>query len=457
MGLFNTKFGSGHKYPPKEKWDGISSAVHSALEVSRPYLFGSCVACLSDMPGVTILNREMNRRIEMAINVYALNSCLTAIALGNYIRREDSHEFVRVLYKKVLCYGTWDEINVFHERYEEHDNDDRMGSEIFMFWTDITTYITGIKAPLKESFHLSQCLGRYLMYISFIATSEAFNDKKAAERAHLAYDAELEKLTKAIPKVNKSPRKPVKKTNSKNRKSDARIESPTSSVKPKSTKKRPASSAATRKPATKKQKSKSKEPESTSFHQKTTTKKQSTERKARSVELTKRQIENLKRIESPPQNKSTKKKTVKSSDRLRLLSQHKTVSVELTERQREQIKSIGTTSSKTPAKKKTVKKRAAKTQRPAKLDSTKYRGVIAPNVPKSAVSKIKKKTSKKHQTKKSVQTKTQHRTSQFEGYELDLENTILTSYDEYFKEKRKEEWDKRKKDWSNWWKSKLGF
>ena len=37
-----------------------------------------------------------------------------------------------------------------------------------------------------------------------------------------------------------------------------------------------------------------------------------------------------------------------------------------------------------------------------KLDSTKYRGDIAPNVPKSAVSKVKKKTSQKHQTKKSV-------------------------------------------------------
>lgn len=453
MGLFNTNFESGYKYPPKEKWDGISSAIHSELEVLRPNLFSSCVACLRDMPGVTILNREMNRRIEMAINVYALNSCLTAIALGNYIRREDSYEFVRVLYKKVLCYGTWDEINVFQERYEEHDNDDRMGSEIFMFWTDITTYITGIKAPLKESLHLSKCLDKYLKYISFIVTSKAFNDKKATERAILAYEAELEKLTKVISKVKKSPSKPVKKTNSKNRKADARIESPSSSVKPKSTKKKSASSAATRKSVTRKQKSKSKEPESTSFHQKTTTKKQSTERKARSVELTKRQIENLKRIESPPQNKSTKKKTVKSSDRLRLLSQHKTVSIELTERQREQIKSIGTT----PAKKKTVKKRAAKTQRPAKLDSTKYRGDIAPNVPKSAVSKIKKKTSKKHQTKKSVRTKTQHRTSQFEGYELDLENTILTSFNDFLKEKRKEDWDKRKKAWSNWWKSKLDF
>jgi hypothetical protein len=64
-----------------------------------------------------------------------------------------------------------------------------------------------------------------------------------------------------------------------------------------------------------------------------------------------------------PKKSTKKKKSVKSSDRLRLLSQHKTVSVELTERQREQIKSIGTTSSKTPTKKKTVKKRAAKTQR----------------------------------------------------------------------------------------------
>ena len=73
-------------------------------------------------------------------------------------------------------------------------------------------------------------------------------------------------------------------------------------------------------------------------------------------------------------------------------------SVELTDRQREQIESIEATS----VKKKTVKKRAAKTQRSDKLDSKKYRGDIAPNVSKSAVSKVKKKTSQKHQTKKSV-------------------------------------------------------
>jgi hypothetical protein len=146
----------------------------------------------------------MNHRIQMAINVYALNHCLTAIALGKYIRREDAHEIVRVLYKKVLCYGTWDEINEFHERYQQHDNDDRKGSEIFMFWMDIATYITGIKAPLEESLHLSQLLDMHLMYISYFATAEAFNDKKAAEKAHLASVAELEKFTKTISKVKES-------------------------------------------------------------------------------------------------------------------------------------------------------------------------------------------------------------------------------------------------------------
>jgi len=181
MRFFDTLFGGSFQNTPREKWEGIIDTIHARLAEDRPVFFNACVELLSVLPDVTIKNRTMTPRIELAITVYQLRFARELIAAQQYVRPEDGNSFVSMLYSNACLYGSIIERNECIRRYLPSEDDDKKGNDVFLFYSDIATHITGNDAPVKEMGLLSSATIRQFALVSRLAVATTLGDRKTVQ------------------------------------------------------------------------------------------------------------------------------------------------------------------------------------------------------------------------------------------------------------------------------------
>ncbi len=187
MSLIDSLFGGSFQNAPREKWEEIIDTIHARLAEERLVFFNACVEILSMLPDVTIKNRTMTPRIELAITVYQLHFVREVIAAREYVRPEDGNSFVSTLYSNACRYGSVIERNECIRRYCPREDDSQKGNEIFLFYSDIATHVTGNDAPLRETLLLSDATARRFALVSRLAVATAFGDRKTVEELREAH------------------------------------------------------------------------------------------------------------------------------------------------------------------------------------------------------------------------------------------------------------------------------
>lgn len=176
MGFFDILLGRGFRNPPKEKWEGIVNTIHERLSEERQAFFDGCVEMLRMTPGATVKNMTMSPRVEMGIAVYQIYLGRELIAGKEYIPAAEQELFASLLYAIACSHGSPTERSELIHRYWPRQ--DNSGSEIFIFYSDIAQFITGLEKPAKETMMLSVSTISRFTVVSRAAFASTFGDRK---------------------------------------------------------------------------------------------------------------------------------------------------------------------------------------------------------------------------------------------------------------------------------------
>lgn len=181
MSFLSSLFGDGFKNPAREKWSGIIDAIHSQLAAERRAFFDACVVLLSDAPNITVKHRTMTPRIELVIVVYQLRFACDLIEGHQYFPPSDGSKFITMLYTDACHFGGVLERDELIRRYQRPDATN-MGNDIFRFYHDFTSLLTGDAMPAQAAMILTDATIQQFVMASHLSTAKGFGDTETVTR-----------------------------------------------------------------------------------------------------------------------------------------------------------------------------------------------------------------------------------------------------------------------------------